>query len=127
MIKNLTWYNDDEEEISVDFPARHEVCHDCDGHGTHLRTSIRNHAYTSEEFNESFDDEGRKEYFRHGGMYDQTCETCKGLRVIPVVAEDQLSTEQKAQFEEYLEYFKEIEREREYDRQTTFAENGYQY
>jgi hypothetical protein len=79
-------YDAFETERVVTLPVKFEVCGRCDGHGSHLTPSIGEHAYSMEEFYESFDDEeGRAEYFRRGGMYDVTCERCKGLRVEPVV------------------------------------------
>lgn len=69
-------------------PAVYEVCERCEGYGTHLTPSIGQHAYTAEEFHESFDDEEAEEYCRRGGRYDVTCETCSGIRValVPDVA-----------------------------------------
>lgn len=85
MIIEFTYENDDGDEESFELPARFEVCDRCQGHGTHLNPSIGEHAYTWQEFNESFDEEGRAEYFRHGGIYDVTCEECRGARVVKVV------------------------------------------
>lgn len=67
-----------------DLEAIFEVCERCEGHGTHLHPDIGEHAYTMEEFNESFDDEEREQYFKHGGMYDVPCVECKGARVVLV-------------------------------------------
>lgn len=75
-------------EHEHELPAVFEVCDRCDGHGTHLTPSIGEHAYSSEEFAESFDDEERAEYFKRGGIYDVPCEVCKGARVVPVVDEE---------------------------------------
>jgi hypothetical protein len=60
--------DDDGNEVEYVLPGKYEVCSNCEGHGTHLREGMRNHAYTSEEFDEEFDDEDRAEYFTHGGM-----------------------------------------------------------
>jgi len=66
-----------------------EVCPRCEGHGTHLTPSIGNHAYTMEEFNETFwEEEDRAEYFKRGGIYDVICEECKGANVVDVMDED---------------------------------------
>lgn len=80
LTKTVEVWSDDVPK-SVTFPARHEVCTDCDGHGTTLAPSLRG-AFTASEFNECFDDEeSRAAYFERGGRYDVTCETCGGLRV----------------------------------------------
>lgn len=84
----VTLLSDDGEEEEFKLPATKEVCHDCDGHGKVLHEAIRNHAYTPEEFNESFDDEEREQYFKRGGMYDVTCPTCKGSNVTDEIDEE---------------------------------------
>lgn len=63
--------------------ARFEVCGDCRGHGTHLAEGMRFHAYTEEEFRD-FSEEEREAYFTRGGMFDVTCGTCKGMRVVDI-------------------------------------------
>lgn len=103
----LTWENEAEEEVTHSFPSKNEVCHRCEGYGTHLNPSIGEHAYTPEEFDQEFDDEGKEEYFRHGGIYDVQCETCKGEKVLPVVDEEHLSPEDKKLFGEYREWKEE--------------------
>lgn len=77
------------EETTHELPARYEVCPRCEGHGTHLTPSMGNHAYSQEEFSETFSEpEDREEYFRRGGRYDVTCEECQGRRVVLVVDEE---------------------------------------
>lgn len=93
----VTLVLEDEEgvETTEELPARHEVCPDCEGHGTVLNAAIRQHAYSREEFEEEFsDEEDRAAYFRRGGHYDVPCPTCGGVRVVPVVAEDRLAPAQ---------------------------------
>jgi len=100
----FTVENDDGDEESHALPGKYEVCDRCEGHGTHLHPAIGEHAYTAEEFAESFDDEEREEYFRHGGRYDVTCEECRGVRVVLVVDEEACkSPEQRAALELYWE------------------------
>ena len=120
----LTWSDEDGEEVTHSFPCENEVCPRCEGYGTHLTPSIGNHAYSMEEFNESFDDEGREEYFKRGGIYDVQCEECKGNKVIEVVAEDKLTEEQKKLYEEYCEYEADMARMDAEDRQTRYYESG---
>jgi len=83
----FTLIDGDGDELIHDLPAKHEVCDRCEGHGTHLNPAIGEHAYTRDEFNESFDDDERAEYFRRGGIYDVQCEQCHGQRVVTVVDE----------------------------------------
>ena len=78
-------------EHEHELPAHFEVCSHCEGHGTHLHPDIRNHAYSPDEFYDSFYEEERGEYFRRGGRYDVQCELCRGERVISVIDEDAAS------------------------------------
>lgn len=86
--KNFTLFDDEGDEFEVELPSKMEVCHRCEGHGTILNPSIGEHAYSSEEFNESFDDEEKEEYFRRGGRYDITCPTCSGNKVVEVIDDE---------------------------------------
>lgn len=126
----LTWTDEEtEEEVTHKFPSKNEVCHRCEGYGTHLNPSIGNHAYSMEEFQESFPDEDgdfnpREEYFRRGGIYDVTCETCKGNKVLPVVDEEHLNDEQKVLYAQYEEYEEKVARWDAEDRHTRYMESG---
>ena len=85
-LKISLWDDSENEEIEHELPAKHAVCSRCDGYGTHLNPSIGQHAFTPEEFNESFSEpEEREEYFKRGGIYDVACEECGGARVVLVV------------------------------------------
>ena len=95
---------DEEDEVVLTLPSHMVVCYDCDGHGTHLTPSMRSHAYTEEEIEESFSDEDREAYFSRGSYYDVQCETCHGKNVIPEVDESRLDSEQKRQYAEYNEH-----------------------
>jgi len=81
----VTIENDDGSEAEYQLPAKNEICGRCEGYGSHLTPSIGEHAYSQEEFYDSFDDEGREEYFRRGGIYDVTCFDCKGKNVVQVI------------------------------------------
>lgn len=78
-------------EYKHDWPVIREVCDRCEGYGYHLTPSIGEHAYSREEFEESFDDEEREEYFKRGGIYDVRCEECDGANVVTVVDRDAVS------------------------------------
>jgi len=93
MTKAFTGTADNGTEITFELPARYAVCDRCEGHGTHLHPAIGEHAYTPEDFAESLDDEGREEYFRHGGIYDVQCEKCHGTRVVAEVDEEACKTQ----------------------------------
>lgn len=68
-------------------PGEYVVCERCEGHGTHLHPAIGGHAYTVEEFRETFDEDEAGEYFKRGGIYDVPCEVCGGARVVVEVDE----------------------------------------
>ncbi|MBK8583270.1 MAG: hypothetical protein IPL86_16075 [Flavobacteriales bacterium] len=88
-------YDAEGDEVTVSAPAKMAVCHDCEGEGCVLTASIRNHAYSQEEFAEAFYDDRdgdledgqspAEQYFRHGGRYDVVCPTCKGRNVVLVL------------------------------------------
>jgi hypothetical protein len=122
------WNEDGDEEEEIALPSKFEVCGNCEGHGTHLREAIREHAYTAEEFAEAFDDdESREAYFKRGGIYDVTCETCHGARVVAVVDYEKCTKEQKAIYETWLEQEGERRRMDHEDRETRRAEDGYRW
>lgn len=120
----LTWENEEGEEVTHTFPSTNEVCNDCGGYGTHLTPGMRDHAYSQEEFAESFDDEEREEYFSRGGRYDVQCETCHGSKVVEVVDESRLSEEQKVLFAEWEEREERHAQWDAEDRATRRMENG---
>lgn len=126
MIFEFTFVDDDGDECSAELPARHEVCGRCEGHGTHLREAIGSYAYSREEFEESFDEEEREEYFRRGGRYDVTCSECNGKRVVVVVDEEACrSHEQKALLKAYREAERERLQSEAEDRETMRGECGW--
>ena len=109
---NVTIENDDGEEEEYQLPSVMEVCHDCKGHGQVLNESMRNHAYTREEFEDSFDDEEKEHYMTRGGMYDVQCPTCKGTNVIAVIDEEEVNRDHK--LKEIFDKWEEWETEKAY-------------
>lgn len=120
----LTYENDEGEEIELELPSKMEVCWDCQGHGSVLTASMRNHAYSQEEFTESFDDEEAHEYFTHGGRYDVTCPTCHGSNVVPVVDEALIPEKDKAAYAEWQKSKEQKARWDAEDRATRRMEEG---
>jgi hypothetical protein len=106
---HFTVENDEGEEITYELPSVMMVCDRCEGHGMHLNPSIGEHAYTPEEFHESFDDEEAQEYFTRGGMYDVTCEECGGRNVVPVVDRDRADKKILAIYDRKMEADAEYE------------------
>lgn len=105
MCKNEIKFYLEGEEYSL--PAKFAVCDDCEGEGKHMRSSMRDIAYTPEEFHESFSEEEQDLYF--GGGYDVTCESCKGKRVVLAVDYEACNTEEKELYSQYLDYLEERE------------------
>jgi RecJ-like exonuclease len=116
----FTSENDDGEEIEHELPAKFEVCPGCEGHGTRLCEGMRGHAYTVEEFNETFDEEEREAYFTRGSHYDVTCEECHGKRVVAVPDESACRSDEaketlriyEAKLRDDYEYAREVAAER---------------
>ena len=102
----FTLENEDGEEEKFSLPGKYEVCPRCEGEGCYLNPSIGEHAYSQEEFEEAFsDEEDRQQYFTRGGIYDVTCATCKGKRVVEVIDEGACrSSEQKVLLKRYQEH-----------------------
>lgn len=109
-MKMIVEYLDSDGDVQEgELPCRMEVCPTCEGHGTHLTPSMRNHAYSAEEFHESFDDEEASEYFRRGGRYDVVCEECHGKNVVPTIDEEACrSEEDKAILAGYHKHQKDL-------------------
>ncbi len=95
----LTIETDEGDELEVEFPCKFDVCGTCEGRGSHVNPSIDAHGISAEEFAEDPDFE--ESYF--AGHYDQTCNECGGLRVVPAVDESSLTVEQTKQYALWLE------------------------
>jgi len=121
----ITYENDEGEEVSVELPSKMEVCDECNGETYVLREGMRGHAYSAEEFAESFDEEEQAEYFTRGGIYDEICPCCKGKNVIPVVDEEKLTPEQKVHFTAWEESEAQKARWNAEDARTMRMESGY--
>ncbi len=81
----ITFETLDEEtrDITVELPAKYEVCERCRGEGKHDHPAFSN-GFSREDFDEDPDfEEG---YFR--GDYDVICEECKGRTTVLVVDEE---------------------------------------
>ncbi len=90
---------DDEDDFepgpdTVDVPAKWNVCDVCRGRGKHVDPGVDCQGLTAEDFH---DDPDFAEAY-HRGDYDQDCNECGGRTTI-LVAEDNLSDEQKAAME----------------------------
>jgi hypothetical protein len=81
----------------VSFPAKYELCHGCGGRGRQDHPSFN--GLTSEDFRE--DPDMVENYGQ--GLYDATCETCKGLRVVLVGNEDLMTIAEREDYQVYLE------------------------
>jgi len=70
--------------------VRFEVCGTCDGRGEYVNPSIDSHGIGREEMDE-LGEEFMDDY--RSGMYNITCATCKGVRVVPVPTDPQVLAE----------------------------------
>lgn len=121
----LTYLDDEGDEVLVTFPARYEVCGDCEGHGYVLNESMRGYAYTREEFEETFSDpDDRAQYFTRGGIYDVPCPTCSARRVVAVVDEARLNGAAIETHKRCIAYESELARSRAEDLRTMRLESG---
>lgn len=99
MVATILIYDDDDEETLVEVPVRFVVCPTCDGKGSHVNPSIDAGGLTAEDFHD--DPDFAEDYM--SGTYDVSCYECGGQRVVPEIAEDRLSPDQKAAVESLYE------------------------
>lgn len=97
----ITFMNEDGDEEEIEVPSHWEICYGCEGHGTHLNRSIGEHAYSMEEFNESFDEEQQEQYFKRGGIYDVKCSRCNGTGKIQVPDMEKIAKETRDAIDEH--------------------------
>ncbi len=75
------------------------VCPTCRGKGMHVNPSIDASGLTAEDFDR--DPDFREDYM--SGIYDQICNECHGLRVVPVIDRVNNSKEDIKRYDEYIE------------------------
>jgi len=109
-MKTVKYLDDNGNEVELSLPSKKEVCSRCNGEGKILHPSIGEHAYTSEEFNDEFDDESREHYFTRGGMYDVECPRCEGHNVMDTIDEDNIPDDMKVAYDEYIDHLNANER-----------------
>lgn len=114
--------DEDGNEVEHKLPAKYEVCHRCQGEGTHVNPNVDGHGITAEEWERDWDDESREAYFE--GRYDVPCEECDGDRVVAVVDEEHLTDAQKVTFAEWQEHQEQVARWDYEDRMTRRGESG---
>ena len=73
-------YNENVNEDGVlNVSATYQVCHRCDGHGSHFRSDLDENALI-DGMREDGDEDGIDSYY--GGSFDQVCSECRGQRVV---------------------------------------------
>lgn len=107
------WINEDEEAIyeGSDQPWKIAICDNCDGVGSHLKTSLRDIAFST--YDDDYDPDFIDDMMR--GRYDQTCEICKGEgRIITLssIADKKITDDIQLSIEADREYRAEVEMER---------------
>ncbi len=81
---NLVSLDEDLEEVRpVWFPIEWIVCSGCQGRGEYVNPSIDSHGLSQEDFDQ--DPDFRDDY--RSGVYNVTCELCKGRAVMPELPE----------------------------------------
>ena len=86
-------YLDNGEELSL--PMTWEVCGVCNGKGKHVNPAIDAGGLTHDDMHD--DPDFADAYM--AGVFDQTCNRCKGRTTVPVVNYDALTPEQREQYE----------------------------
>lgn len=98
--------------FEVDLPCKRIVCSRCEGTGKHVNPNIDGHGIDPQEFID--DPEFEENYF--GGLYDVTCEECKGERVLDVVDEKKLTKKMRDRYYRALDEIRACEQEAESER-----------
>lgn len=106
---SITVLDDETADVEVRLPARHDVCPRCEGRGTHDHPAFANGITSSEWNGPDWDEESRERYM--SGGYDVRCSTCDGKRVVLVPDDEQMSVEQKAQWEAHCALEAELARD----------------
>lgn len=92
-------YDDDENEIKL--PTKMEVCGECRGKGvTVSHVEAEGGGFTGAEW-EEMGSEFQRDYIE--GLYDRTCESCKGQNVVEVADWDAMTPEHQKLFEEWCD------------------------
>lgn len=103
-------------EIDIEsLPHEMEVCPSCRGKGHHVNRAIDGNGITAEEMWE-LGDEFMEDY--RSGLYDVTCEECRGRNVIPVIDWDRVDPAIRDAWEEQVQSHYD-------DAHTRWAEDGY--
>lgn len=74
---------DGEQDPEFTRKIKWAVCPTCDGRGKHVNSSVDSQGISPEEF--EHDPDFERDYFE--GVYDVTCNECRGKRVVPELAE----------------------------------------
>lgn len=99
-------YDSDAPWPTIKIPALYVVCSTCHGKGRHSNAIG---VITQEDRDQNWDDESFEAYMR--GEYDQTCEECKGLRVVMSIDETRATEEQIKLYNDYQREQDEYEQE----------------
>jgi hypothetical protein len=110
----------DGTEVEYSLPGKFEVCHRCEGSGTHVNPSIDGNGISPEEFAEDPDFE--ESYFR--GDYDVQCSMCKGARVVAEPDVTRWTFAQKRAYVTHLKSLREMERDDASEAWLRRAESG---
>ena len=108
----LTFWNADGDEISVEVSSKWEICECCHGEGRTDNPAFAD-GIPAEEWNHEWDYEEREAYM--SGAYDVRCDECDGTGKVRSPNLDELSEEQRKDYDAYLEekYYNDREREAE--------------
>lgn len=103
---------EDDDEGDIKLLCKWGVCPTCEGNGSHTNPNIDCGGISAEDF---YEDPGfAEDYFN--GAYDQPCNECKGLRVVPEVDRNNNSKEMIERYDDHLrfeaEYAAEVAAER---------------
>lgn len=113
------------DQIEANFPAVFKVCPRCEGTGTHTNPNIDGNGITQSELSEILHDDPDFLDDYVGGVYDITCQECKGKRVVERVDDDAaIRAGLKAELKAYHEALEEVREAEAIERSEMRAQYG---
>ena len=105
----ITYFDSEGEEVTLDVPFRWEICDRCNGAGTHDNPAFSD-GISGEEWANEWDVEEREAYM--SGAYDVRCDECEGSGKVRVPVLSAMTAEERKAYEEHLDNERYYARER---------------
>lgn len=105
----LTFWDAEGEEMTVEVPTKWGICESCDGNGRTDHPAFAN-GISGEEFANEWHEDERQAYL--SGAYDVCCDECEGSGKVRVPVLSAMTPEERKAYEEHLDNERYYARER---------------